>query len=79
MAIISELSENEVYKVTLDTVSGAIEVNDLIKNTWFGGFMSEEAIEAVSPMLVPGFGAGDVLYAIGYYIASKISGGSSAE
>lgn len=79
MAIISEVSEEEKYKVTLNDQNGDIEVKDLIKNTWFGGFMSEEAIDAVSPMLVPGFGAGDVLYAIGYYIASKISGGSSAE
>jgi hypothetical protein len=79
MAIISELSENEAYKVTLDTVSGAIEVKNQIENTWISGVIPEESISIVEPLVVPGFENGNVLYAIGYYIASKISGGSSAK
>jgi len=78
MAIISEVSEDLKFKVTLNNTSGAIEVKNLIDNTWMRGDIPEENIPTVAALVVPGFANGDILYAIGYYIASKISGGSSA-
>lgn len=79
MAIINEVSQDEKYRVTLNTDNGDAEVNNLTDGTWFGGHLSEESREIVAPLVVPGFENGNVLYAIGYYIASKISGGSSAK
>ena len=79
MAINSEVSESGKYKVTLDTESGSIEVKNLIESTWIKGVIPEVNISVIFAMVVPGFSDGAILYAIGYYIASKVSGGSSAK
>ena len=78
MSNITEISQGNKYKISLDLESGVVTVFNLVKGTSYKGDILQEDIETVQAMLVPGFGYGDVLYAVGYYIAKKISGGSSA-
>ena len=79
MAIITQISAEEKFKVSLDLESGLVTVFNLVKETSYKDYVLQEDIEKVQAMLVPGFGYGDVLYAIGYYIAKKVGAGSDAK
>jgi len=79
MSVISEFSEDNNIKLSLDTETGSVTVFNVAKNEGYTDSILMEDVAEVQAMIVPGFDAGNVLYAIGYFIAKKVGAGSDAK
>ena len=79
MSVITAFSEDNNIKLSLDTETGSVTVFNVAKNEGYTDSVLMEDVAEVQAMIVPGFDAGAVLYAIGYFIASKVGAGSDAK